>query len=50
MKLLKQAVDFDQDETLEFQHCGKLVKQLSDGTIEVSQSLEFLSEQLKRLD
>jgi hypothetical protein len=37
MAMLKKLVDFDQNETLQFQHCGKLVKQLSDGTIEVRQ-------------
>ena len=37
MAALKRAVDFDQDETLRFQHCGKMVCQSSDGTIEVTQ-------------
>ncbi len=35
---LKKLVDFDQDESLRFQHCGKMVKQLSNGTVELSQA------------
>ncbi len=35
---MKKLVDFDQEESLRFQHCGKMVKQLRDGTVEISQA------------
>ena len=34
---LKQLIDFGEDKLLKFQHCGKLIEQQADGTIEVSQ-------------
>eukprot|EP00959_Pyramimonas_sp_CCMP1952_P149341 3124928-Pyramimonas_sp.AAC.1 len=37
LKTLKSLVDFDQDEVLEFQHCGKTFEQRSDGTVEIGQ-------------
>ncbi|CAK0906672.1 unnamed protein product [Prorocentrum cordatum] len=37
LKTLQSLVDFDQDEVLKLQHCGKTIEQSSDATVEIGQ-------------